>query len=150
MGSMPARRRIPVHEGRLALEAWRADPAAAPRATLATAVRFTLEELAARAPGRSVEVRVPPYGAVQCVQGPRHTRGTPPNVVETDAPTWLELVTGRRDWQSAESAGVVRASGQRAVLSAHLPLFGGADPAAADDPAAAHDPAAAYDQDEQE
>jgi hypothetical protein len=150
MGPMPARRRIPVHEGRQALEAWRADPAAAPRATLATAVRFTLEELAARAPGRSVEVRVPPYGAVQCVQGPRHTRGTPPNVVETDAPTWLELVTGRRDWQSAESAGVVRASGQRAVLSAHLPLFGGADPAAADDPAAAHDPAAAYDQDEQE
>jgi hypothetical protein len=74
-----------------------------------------------------VEVRVPPYGAVQCVEGPRHTRGTPPNVVETDASTWLELVTGRQDWDHAESAGAVRASGQRAVLSAHLPLFRGGD-----------------------
>jgi hypothetical protein len=88
-------------------------------------VRFTLEELAQRAPGRSVEVRVPPYGAVQCVEGPRHTRGTPPNVIETDATTWLDLVTGRQDWARAEAAGVVRASGQRAVLSGHLPLFGG-------------------------
>lgn len=134
MGAMPARRRIPVHEGRQALEAWRADPAATPRATLAMAVRFTLEELAQRAPGRSVEVRVPPYGAVQCVEGPRHTRGTPPNVVETDAATWLELVTGRRGWDQAEHAGAVRASGQRAVLSAHLPLFAGEEPARHDDP----------------
>ena len=122
---MPARRRIPVPEGRQALDVWLADPGAIPRTALATAVRFTLEELAQRAPGRSVEVRVPPYGAVQCVEGPRHTRGTPPNVIETDATTWLDLVTGRQDWARAEAAGVVRASGQRAVLSAHLPLFGG-------------------------
>jgi hypothetical protein len=135
MGAMPARRRVPVHEGRQALEAWRTDPAATPRTTLATAVRFSLEELAQRAPGRSVEVRVPPYGAVQCVEGPRHTRGTPPNVVETDAATWLELVTGRQDWDQAEGAGTVRASGQRAVLSSHLPLFAGEEPARHDDPA---------------
>jgi hypothetical protein len=125
MGAMPARRRIPVPEGRQALDVWLADPDATPRTALATAVRFTLEELAQRAPGRSVEVRVPPYGAVQCVEGPRHTRGTPPNVIETDATTWLDLVTGRQDWARAEAAGVVRASGQRAVLSGHLPLFGG-------------------------
>ena len=61
---------------------------------MGTAVRYTLEELGARAPGRSVEVRVPPFGAVQCLEGPRHTRGTPPNVVESDAETWLRLATG--------------------------------------------------------
>jgi hypothetical protein len=149
MGAMPARRRVPVHEGRQALEAWRADPAATPRATLATAVRFTLEELAQRAPGRSVEVRVPPYGAVQCVEGPRHTRGTPPNVVETDAATWLELVTGRQGWDQAEGAGAVRASGQRAVLSSHLPLFAGDGAAQHDDPAR-HDDRARHDDDDQQ
>jgi hypothetical protein len=149
MGAMPARRRVPVHEGRQALEAWRADPAATPRATLATAVRFTLEELAQRAPGRSVEVRVPPYGAVQCVEGPRHTRGTPPNVVETDAATWLELVTGRQGWDQAEGAGAVRASGQRAVLSSHLPLFAGDGAAQHDDPAQ-HDDRARHDDDDQQ
>jgi Bacterial SCP ortholog len=149
MGAMPARRRVPVHEGRQALEAWRADPAATPRATLATAVRFTLEELAQRAPGRSVEVRVPPYGAVQCVEGPRHTRGTPPNVVETDAATWLELVTGRQGWDQAEGAGAVRASGQRAVLSSHLPLFAG-DGAARHDNPARHDDRARHDDDDQQ
>jgi hypothetical protein len=152
---VPPRRRTDPAVGRAALtrvlEAHTLETA-----DLRDAVRFLLEELAAQAPGRSVEVRVPPYGAVQCVEGPRHTRGTPPNVVETDAPTWLELVTGRRDWQSAESGGAVRASGQRAVLSAHLPLFGaadarpGADPEAGHDPAAEHEPAAGHDQDEQE
>lgn len=65
------------------------------RAAARAAVRHLLEELAARAPGRSVEVRVPPHAAVQCVEGPRHTRGTPPNVIETDPRTWLELATGR-------------------------------------------------------
>ena len=105
MGAMPARRRIPVPEGRQALDVWLADPDATPRTALATAVRFTLEELAQRAPGRSVEVRVPPYGAVQCVEGPRHTRGTPPNVIETDAATWLDLVTGRQDWPGARPPG---------------------------------------------
>lgn len=94
-----------------------------PRAVLATAVRYTLEELAARAPGRSVEVRVPPHGAVQCVAGPRHTRGTPTNVVETDGATWLALATGVVTWAAADGDGRVRASGSRADLTAYLPLF---------------------------
>ena len=119
---MPPRRRIPPQDGRHALDVWRADPSAAPRPVVATAVRFTLEELAARAPGRTLEVRVPPYGAVQCIAGPTHTRGTPPNVVEMDASTWLDLVTGRAGWSESEAAGAVRASGQRADLSAWLPL----------------------------
>lgn len=92
------------------------------RTQLATAVRYTLEELAARQPGRSVEVRVPPHGAVQCISGPRHSRGTPPNVVETDPDSWLGLATGRLGWEQARASGVVRASGLRADLAAHLPL----------------------------
>ena len=81
-----------------------------------------LAALQARAPGRSVEVRVPPYAAVQVVEGVRHTRGTPPAVVETDAETWLALATGRLSWTEAEAAGSIRASGERADLSAYLPL----------------------------
>ena len=92
------------------------------RPTLRTAVRFLLAALAADAPGRSVEVRVPPYGAVQCVAGPRHTRGTPPNVVQTDPRTWLEVATGRLTWADAVDAGRIRASGNRADLSDHLPV----------------------------
>lgn len=87
-----------------------------------TAVRYTLEELAERAPGGSVEVRVPPDGAVQAVPGPGHTRGTPPNVVETDPATWLELATGRLAWADALAGYRVRASGTRADLAAWLPL----------------------------
>ncbi|MEZ0074081.1 sterol carrier family protein [Planotetraspora sp. GP83] len=87
------------------------------------AVRHLLEELAARAPGRTVEVRVPPYAAVQCVEGPRHTRGTPPNVIETDPRTWLELATGRLEWSDAMAAGRISASGARADLSGYLPLL---------------------------
>ena len=120
---MPPRRRIAPTDGLQALQVWRADPSAADRTTVATAVRFTLEELASRAPGRTLEVRVPPYGAVQCIEGPTHTRGTPPNVIETDAPTWLALVTGELRWADAESGGTVRASGQRADLSHLLPLI---------------------------
>ncbi|GAA3786124.1 sterol carrier family protein [Sphaerisporangium flaviroseum] len=86
------------------------------------AVRHLLDRLAASAPGRTVEVRVPPYAAVQCVAGPRHTRGTPPNVVETDPRTWLELATGRLTWDDAMNAGKISASGTRADLSDHLPL----------------------------
>ena len=86
-------------------------------------VRLLLTALATRAPGKSVEVRVPPYGAVQCVEGPRHTRGTPPNVIECDAATWLELATGRLTWESAQAAARVSASGDRADLSALLPLM---------------------------
>lgn len=94
----------------------------ADRRTTTTAVRFTLEELAAVAPGNAVEVRVPPAGAVQAVAGPRHTRGTPPNVVETDVETWLALVTGRTAWADVLAAGRVHASGERADLSPWLPL----------------------------
>jgi hypothetical protein len=92
------------------------------RATLRDAVRTTLSALATKVPGRSVEVRVPPFGAIQCVDGPRHTRGTPPNTVEMDAVTWIELVTGHLTWADATSKGRVRASGIRADLSDFLPL----------------------------
>ncbi len=119
---MPPRRRVPVPAGREAVEAWRAGGAGTERAVLGTAVRYCLEELGARAPGRSVEVRVPPFGAVQCVGGPRHTRGTPPNVVETDAQTWLALATGSTSWADAWEAGALSVSGHRADVSAHLPL----------------------------
>ena len=92
------------------------------RAALRDAVRELLADLRNRAPGRSVEVRIPPYGAIQCVEGPRHTRGTPPNVVETDPTTWVEIATGRKAWHEAVTAGKIRASGVRADLSAYLPL----------------------------
>ncbi|PRZ09425.1 hypothetical protein BCE75_102134 [Isoptericola sp. CG 20/1183] len=94
----------------------------ADRRSTTTAVRFTLEELADVAPGNAVEVRVPPAGAVQAVEGPRHTRGTPPNVVETDVQTWLALATGRETWAEAVASGRVHASGERADLAALLPL----------------------------
>jgi hypothetical protein len=89
---------------------------------LRCAALYLLGLLAERAPGRAVEVRIPPYAAVQCVAGPRHTRGTPPNVVETDAVTWLRLATGRTSWASAVRDGAVSASGPRADLSEYLPL----------------------------
>lgn len=130
-----SRRRIDIDEGRAALAAWleagvpasgvpaSGVPASGvPRAVTATAVRYTLEEVTARAPGNSVEVRVPPFGVTQCVEGPRHTRGTPPNVIECDAATWLEMVTGRLSWADAVASGKVSASGLRADLSELLPL----------------------------
>lgn len=91
-------------------------------ATLATAVRALLRKLSVTAPGRSVEVRVPPYGAVQCGEGPRHTRGTPPNVIETDPVTWVEVACGRLEWHRAVTGGRIRASGDRTDLSRYLPL----------------------------
>ena len=94
------------------------------RAALRDAVRALLAELARRAPGRSVEVRVPPFGAIQCVAGPRHTRGTPPNVVETDPVTWLLVASGRLAWADAARDGRLRASGIRTDLSEFLPLTG--------------------------
>ena len=93
-----------------------------PRPELRTAVRYLLDLLAARAPGRAIEVRVPPYAAVQCGEGPRHTRGTPPNVVETDPVTWIRLATGRLGWADAIGSAAVHASGPRADLAAYLPL----------------------------
>ncbi len=119
---MATRRRTDPRAGREALDRWVAEPGAADRPTLATAVRWSLEELAERAPGHTVEVRVPPFGVTQCVHGPRHTRGTPPNVVETDAGTWLALVTGRTSWADAVGSATVAASGERADLSGVLPL----------------------------
>jgi hypothetical protein len=86
------------------------------------AVRHLLDRLATAAPGRTVEVRVPPYAAVQAIAGPRHTRGTPPNVVEMDGRTWIELALGRITWADAMAGGAVSASGARADLSGHLPL----------------------------
>lgn len=120
---MSVRRKINPAEGTLALARWRRDPAGTDRRTTATAVRYCLEEMAGRAEGNSVEVRVPPFGVTQCVAGPRHTRGTPPNVIETDATTWLQLATGQRDWDGAVEDGSVAASGTRTDLSEWLPLF---------------------------
>ncbi|UQN14998.1 sterol carrier family protein [Gulosibacter sp. ACHW.36C] len=120
-----ARATISDPDGSAAIAAWRAarDAGETPaRAELATAVRYTLQLLAERAPGHAVEVRVPPFGAVQCMPGPGHTRGTPPNVIETDAQTWLALATGALAW--ADAGPAVRASGVRADVSAALPLFG--------------------------
>jgi len=102
---------------------WLAGEAGQPsRAVVGAAVKTTARWLAQQVPGRSVELRIPPHVAVQCVPGPRHTRGTPPNVVETDAATWLRLAAGHITWQDAVADGTVTASGNRADLSAHLPL----------------------------
>jgi hypothetical protein len=106
---------------RAVLDAWDAG-LEAERITLRDAVRDLLGVLAAEAPGRSVEVRVPPYGAIQCVDGPRHTRGTPPNVIETDPVTWIRIATGREEWSTAVGAGRIHASGVRADISTLLPL----------------------------
>src|SRR4051812_25630746 len=108
---MPPRRRILVADGRAALTVWAAaarEGEVPDRSTTALAVRFTLEELEARAPGRSVEVRVPPFGAVQCIEGLQHRRGTPPNVIETDAATWLALAVGRLSPADAAAGGALR------------------------------------------
>lgn len=108
-----------------AVEDWlRDDTRAAPsRADLAAAVRLTARTLAAQAPGASVEVRIPPFVAVQCISGPRHTRGTPPNVVETDPRTWLLLATGLLNVTDASVAGALQLSGSRAgEVQTWLPL----------------------------
>ncbi|MGY1718413.1 MULTISPECIES: sterol carrier family protein [unclassified Blastococcus] len=117
---------IPAEELRAVVDpvrAWLAGEAEQPpRAVLGAAVKTTARWLAQQVPGRSVELRVPPHVAVQCVEGPRHTRGTPPNVVETDAATWLRLATGQLTWDEAVAGGTLTASGNRADLSALLPL----------------------------
>jgi hypothetical protein len=102
------------------------------RLTLRDAVRELLGELARTVPGRSVEVRIPPFGAIQCVPGPRHTRGTPPNVVETDPMTWLLLATGRLSWSDAVRSGKVHASGIRTDISEYLPVISAPDGPAAE------------------
>jgi hypothetical protein len=110
----------------LAVADWLRDESrtAPDRDALATAVRLTARTLAAVAPGASVEVRIPPFAAVQCISGPRHTRGTPPNVVETDPRTWLQLATGLVPLEEAQAAGALTLSGSRAREIDHwLPLF---------------------------
>lgn len=95
---------------------WVRDPAGVEkpaRSLLADAVRSTARQLAQDAPGRTVEVRVPPFVAVQCIAGPAHTRGTPPNVFETDPLTWLQLATGHLLLETALADGRVHASGLR-------------------------------------
>ena len=89
---------------------------------LRTAARYLLYRFAERHPGRVLEVRVPPAAAVQCLPGPVHTRGTPPNVVETDPLTWIRLAAGRLRWADAVGSGIVHASGPRTDLGAYLPL----------------------------
>ncbi|MDR1393282.1 MAG: sterol carrier family protein [Bifidobacteriaceae bacterium] len=125
---MNSRRRISQADGLKGLAEWRRAGLATSRQDLATAVRFTLEELAQTAPGNTVEVRVPPFAAVQCLPGPRHRRGTPPNVVELDGETWLALATGQVIWDDAVQSGRVHASGWRADLSQVLPLALGDQP----------------------
>ncbi|MCL6674536.1 maleylpyruvate isomerase family mycothiol-dependent enzyme [Streptomyces panaciradicis] len=93
------------------------------RQALAACTRLLADALAAKAPGGSTEVRVPPYAVVQCVEGPRHTRGTPPNVVETDPLTWVRLATGRLAWTDALADAKVSASGERADLGGLLPVM---------------------------
>ena len=99
------------------------DAGAAPEPeTQHAAARYLLYLLADLHPGRVLEVRIPPVAAVQCLPGPVHTRGTPPNVVETDPVTWIRLATGRLGWAEAVGSGAVHASGPRADLAAYLPL----------------------------
>ena len=123
---MPAPAPIPAEELRAAVDPvrpWLAGEAERPpRAVVGAAVKTTARWLAQQVPGRSVELRVPPHVAVQLVPGPRHTRGTPPNVVETDPRTWLALATGVTDWATALADGRVSASGNRADLHELLPL----------------------------
>ncbi len=121
-----ARRRIKTTDGNQAVAAVRAALAEGVEAdskVLATAVRYLLEELAEVAPGNSVEVRVPPLGATQCIEGPRHTRGTPPNVVEMKPEIWFALATGQMLWADAIAGAHVIASGVRADISEVLPLI---------------------------
>jgi hypothetical protein len=125
---MPARRPVDPAQTRaavLAVADWLFDgsrPAPA-RDALAAAVRLTARTLAAAAPGASVEVRIPPFVAVQCISGPQHRRGTPPNVVETDPRTWLRLAGGLLSVTEAAAAGALHLSGSRAgEIASYLPL----------------------------
>lgn len=113
------RRKIKPDAGQAAVAAVRAGD----QTQLATAVRFLLEELGTRAEGNTVEVRVPPFGAVQCIEGPRHTRGTPPNVIEMSPEVWFALATGELNWDAAVADGSIHASGTRAEIKDQLPLL---------------------------
>ena len=122
-----ARRRIKHEDGIDAINSViQADKLSTPLldsdAAFVTAVRYLLEELAEVAPGNSVEVRVPPLGAPQCIEGPRHTRGTPPNVVEMSPRVWFDLALGNISWDAASANHLVSSSGVRASLDEVLPL----------------------------
>lgn len=120
---MPARKAISISDGVAAIRAWCESRENTPRATLALAVRFTLQVLAEEYPGGAVEVRVPPFGAVQIIEGTSHTRGTPPAVVEMNAATWMRLATGELTWAEGRAkGGGVSASGERSDLSEILPV----------------------------
>ncbi len=117
-----SRRQIADEEGTRAVSAWRADPGALTAEDEALAVRYLLQLLRNRVPGKAVELRVPPYGAVQIVEGTSHTRGTPPAVVEIEPTAWLELCSGVRSWDELVNLGRVNASGERSHLAALFPL----------------------------
>ncbi|MEV4559932.1 sterol carrier family protein [Kitasatospora sp. NPDC049285] len=102
----------------LGLDAFPHDPFA-----LASAARLLADAFAVQVPGGAVELRIPPYAVVQAVEGPRHTRGTPPNVVEADGLTWIRLATGRLAWADALDVSLT-ASGERSDLSGFLPVLG--------------------------
>ena len=118
-------RTIPTADGDRVLSAWMSDPASirGDAAELALAVRYALQLIRQKAPGNSVELRVPPFGAAQIIEGPRHTRGTPPAVIEVSAEVWLDLVVGRTGFDEAQRDGSVSASGVRADLQGFLPLW---------------------------
>ena len=115
-----APRRIPDNAGLEALQRWR--EGAPDPDDEAMAVRYTLQLLRQKAPGSSVEVRVPPWGAVQAIEGPSHTRGTPPAVVEMTPEVWLSVATGTRSFDDALADGSIHASGERSNLTGWLPL----------------------------
>jgi len=115
------RRRISQQDGQAAVESYQAGSATTQE--LATAVRFLLEELGTRFPGAAVEVRVPPLGAVQCVAGPSHTRGTPSNVVELGPEAWLGLALGTESFDDLMGRGLLTASGNRSDLTDLFPIF---------------------------
>jgi hypothetical protein len=121
-----ARRRIKHDEGISAInaviQADKVSPLTDTDPVFVMAVRYLLEELAEVAPGNSVEVRVPPLGATQCIEGPRHTRGTPPNVVEMSPRVWFDLAIGKMSWEDASAEHLVSSSGVRASLDEVLPL----------------------------
>jgi hypothetical protein len=116
-------KRIADEVGRAAVDAVLTGGAS--RDSTATAVRYLLQALVDVAPGNTVEVRVPPFGAVQAVAGPKHTRGTPPNVVEMDAATWIALATGSLTWAEALTEQRISASGQRSQIEKFFPILPG-------------------------
>ena len=115
------RRKIAKPDGEVAIQAYLEGLASDEQ--LATAVRFLLEELGTKYPGNSVEVRIPPYGAVQCIEGPSHSRGTPANVVELDPESFVALALGRISFEDLMSAGKLTASGNRSDLAGLFPIF---------------------------